>query len=181
MSSLESGSKNLVFFNKNDNIETPTYLKSFIYAKFNITHDPCPLNYTVDGLTTDWGTCNFVNPPFSKIGAWLKKGFSEWTQFKRKSVFLITVRTSSKYWRIHVANKVDHIIFFDKGLAFKGFDKPLPVSLCLAFYGINPYTKLWPDSRLVTFVHNNKTILTGYNLEASLNDTLTNNVEIIEI
>ena len=35
--------------------------------------DPCPYQYTVDGLLSDWPPVSFVNPPFSDLAQWSRK------------------------------------------------------------------------------------------------------------
>jgi hypothetical protein len=48
---------------------TPDDLMAEIDAEFNINFDPCPYPKpdTWDGLTMDWGSSNYVNPPFGAI------------------------------------------------------------------------------------------------------------------
>lgn len=35
--------------------KTPKAVYQILDAEFRFDHDPCPANYTVDGLETDWG------------------------------------------------------------------------------------------------------------------------------
>lgn len=49
-----------------DDWATPDWLYNQLDAEFNFDFDPCPLNYTVDGLTIPWKKANFVNPPYGK-------------------------------------------------------------------------------------------------------------------
>lgn len=74
---------------------TPPDLYELLNIEFGpFDFDPCP--YPVpngfDGLTCDWGKCNYVNPPFGSIihegkkkgpTAWVKKAIEEHRQGKR--------------------------------------------------------------------------------------------------
>jgi site-specific DNA-methyltransferase (adenine-specific) len=76
---------------------TPPELYTQLNNEFSFTFDPCPLGGTVDGLTIDWGTSNFVNCPYSNVEAWAKKCRGE--QLKGNlSVLLIPSRTSTHYF-----------------------------------------------------------------------------------
>ena len=48
---------------------TPQDLMERLNKEFSFDHDPCPFpkpeNY--DGLTSEWGKSNYVNPPFGSI------------------------------------------------------------------------------------------------------------------
>ena len=72
---------------------------------FHFDFDPCPINYLIDGLKTNWKTMNFVNPPFSMIPNFLKKAIEQ----KKPSVFLIPVRCNSIYWKDILLPNVDYI------------------------------------------------------------------------
>lgn len=78
--------------------KTPKAVYQVLDSEFNFDHDPCPSLYKVDGLTSDWGKRNFVNPPYGKeISKWIKKGFEEWQKGKTV-VFLIPSRTDTRWW-----------------------------------------------------------------------------------
>lgn len=68
----------------------PTELLKSLQDEFNFDFDPCPFPRpdNFDGLESDWGKCNWVNPPFTgmakepgkrKIGpmAWARKALFE--------------------------------------------------------------------------------------------------------
>ena len=77
---------------------TPKAVYQVLDAEFQFDHDPCPPNYKVDALTSDWGESNFVNPPYGRqISKFIKKGYEEWKKGKTV-VFLIPSRTDTKWW-----------------------------------------------------------------------------------
>jgi hypothetical protein len=68
---------------------TPPDLYAVLDAEFHFDFDPCPypLPDGFDGLTCEWGSSNYVNPPFGvimhngrRVGptAWVRKALSEW-------------------------------------------------------------------------------------------------------
>lgn len=67
---------------------TPPELYAELDAEFGFTFDPCPFPKpeNFDGLTSDWGDVNYVNPPFGSIihegkkkgpTAWMRKAILE--------------------------------------------------------------------------------------------------------
>lgn len=89
--------KSKIVFSKNsDNWKTPTDLyNSYISEGY---FDPCPYNSEFDGLKINWKNKNFVNPPFSKISAFIDKSIEEHKK-GNKVVLLIPARTDTKYFR----------------------------------------------------------------------------------
>ena len=84
---------------------TPPEVKSDLEAKFGpFTFDPCPypLPPGFDGLTCEWGTRNYVNPPFGSIihqgrkkgpTAWMRKAIEE----RRNGRFSVVVFPVDKW------------------------------------------------------------------------------------
>lgn len=73
---------------------TPPELYASLHAEFRFTFDPCPwpLPTGFDGLMCEWGTSNYVNPPFGSIEhqgkkkgptAWVRKALEEQRNGKR--------------------------------------------------------------------------------------------------
>lgn len=74
---------------------TPPDLMARLQAEFHFTFDPCPypLPDGFDGLTEEWGECNYVNPPFGVIEyadgkkkgatAWARKAIEEYKKGKK--------------------------------------------------------------------------------------------------
>lgn len=44
---------------------TPRAVYQVLDSEFQFDHDPCPAGWDgkIDGLTSDWGKSNYVNPP----------------------------------------------------------------------------------------------------------------------
>lgn len=87
-----------VFLSKNtDDWKTP----SFIYDKFKDMgyFDPCPFESRFDGLKIEWKDKNFVNPPYSKLKAWIEKSILE-HQKGHDVVLLIPARTDTKAFKM---------------------------------------------------------------------------------
>ena len=73
---------------------TPPAVYSALDRQHQFTFDPCPypLPDGFDGLTCEWGTSNYVNPPFGSIihqgkkkgmTAWVRKALAEHAKGKR--------------------------------------------------------------------------------------------------
>ncbi len=114
---------------------TPEALKTALYEKYGITHDPCPLGgYELmlegkipDGLTTPWHARNFVNPPFKETIKWVRKAIEELDE-GRFSVLLIPARTNTKYWQSLIATRASEVYFITKSpsFVFSGYPNPCP-------------------------------------------------------
>ena len=62
---------------------TPPELYNELYKEFKFNFDPCPypLPEEFDGLTNDWGSSSYCNPPFgSIIHEGKKKGATAWVR-----------------------------------------------------------------------------------------------------
>ncbi|AVX13831.1 hypothetical protein [Stutzerimonas stutzeri] len=73
---------------------TPPYLMESLNAEFHFDFDPCPYPKPddFDGLTCEWGSSSYVNPPFGSIihqgkkkgpTAWARKAIEEHQKGKR--------------------------------------------------------------------------------------------------
>ena len=73
---------------------TPPDVYAKLDAEFHFNFDPCPfpLPQGFDGLTCEWGTSSYVNPPFGSIvhqgkkkgmTAWVRKAIEEHKKGKR--------------------------------------------------------------------------------------------------
>lgn len=112
-------------WSKNDDVATPDDLYKALDNEFSFDFDPCPLNgkqTDVDGLSIEWGKCNYVNPPYSEIKEWLKKAIVEMKK-GNKSVFLIPLRLSTNYWDDYVFPYACEIRPIAGYIKFKGYEK----------------------------------------------------------
>lgn len=110
-----------------DNWATPPDFYNKLNKEFNFDFDPCPWNNDLlifDGLTSEWGQCNFVNPPYSRKlkDAFVKKA-AEVSVVKRRSVLLLPVSTSTKlFHNVILKNLVHDIRFVEGRLRFIGIN-----------------------------------------------------------
>lgn len=105
--------------------KTPKAVYQILDAEFSFDHDPCPPNYTVDGLSSSWGGSNYVNPPYGKeLPKWIAKGFEEWQKGKTV-VFLIPSRTDTRWWHDYCM-KATEIRFIKGRLKFDDQANPAP-------------------------------------------------------
>ena len=100
---------------KTDKWATPPDLYARLDAEFHFTHDPCPIDWTEgdpDGLTTDWGTSTFVNPPYSTVAKWIAKSHAEWKKGKTV-VMLLNAITDTKAFHEYINGQAE--VRFIKG------------------------------------------------------------------
>jgi hypothetical protein len=120
---------------KEQNVGTPSELYDEWNKEFKFDHDPCPLygedNPAIeDGLTKpEWGTSNYVNPPFNRIQEWLVKGLTE-SHKGKQSVFLLPVRTDQDWFHRFCNNdKLKdqvNIRYLKSGVKFQQYKKKAP-------------------------------------------------------
>lgn len=124
----------LHIYKKNDIVKTPKYFYDELDRIFHFDFDPCPVDPNFDGLAIEnWGQMNYVNPPFSEIGKWLKKAVEQ-KKKGRNSVFLITLRPNNKYWLDYVFPYSTQIYLISKGIIFQDYKRELPIPLCLVLF-----------------------------------------------
>lgn len=64
---------------------TPKAVYQVLDSEFQFDHDPCPAGWDgkIDGLSSDWGKSNYVNPPYGReLPKWIEKGHQEWQKGK---------------------------------------------------------------------------------------------------
>ena len=82
--------------------KTPKSVYQILDAEFQFDHDPCPPQYKIDGLESEWGKSNFVNPPYGReLPKWIEKGYAEWQKGKTV-VFLIPSRTDTRWFHNYI-------------------------------------------------------------------------------
>ena len=108
---------NIHFSSQRLDWKTPKAVYQILDTEFKFDHDPCPTNYKVDGLTSEWGKSNFVNPPYGReLAKWIEKGYKE--ALKGKTVvFLIPSRTDTRWWHDYCM-KANEIRFIKGRLRF---------------------------------------------------------------
>ncbi len=64
---------------------TPPLLLQELQYEFEFDYDACPYPkpHDFDGLTSDWGSSTYVNPPFKGPTAWVRKAIQENKKGKR--------------------------------------------------------------------------------------------------
>jgi site-specific DNA-methyltransferase (adenine-specific) len=136
-------------FNKNiqgtrdsDHYKTPTEFYNGLNKEFGFSFDPCPYKHNIlewDGLKVSWKGNVFVNPPYSQIELWLKKGIKELRKGNAKLVvFLIPLRTDSWYWHNLILRYAKEIRLVRGRLNFGKKDlAPFPVCLVVFENGLD--------------------------------------------
>lgn len=111
--------------------KTPKAFYKALDAEFGFDFDPAPPQPKFDGLTIDWGNINFVNPPYSEVKDWVKKGFLE-SKKGKTVVFLIPSRTDTRWWHDYCM-KAKEIRFIKGRLIFEGakFNAPFPSAIVI--------------------------------------------------
>ena len=83
-----------------DDWKTPRYLYDELDKEFHFDFDPCPFMHDIklwNGLDVEWGSSNFVNPPYSRTlkELFIRKAYTEY-QKNKLVVMLLPVSTSTK-------------------------------------------------------------------------------------
>jgi len=109
-----------------DNWGTPEDLYLELVEEFDFDFDPCPLNHDTekwDGLEVEWGSRNFINPPYSRKlkEAFVKKAVEE-SNKGRLCVLLLPVSTSTVLFHDFVKPNAKEIRFLRGRVKFSGYD-----------------------------------------------------------
>lgn len=97
---------------------TPKWLYDELDKEFHFDFDPCPLNASFDGLTQEWGYCNFINPPYGrKIGLWIERAWQD-LAFNKMSVMLLPARTDTRWFHKWILPYAREIRFIKGRLKF---------------------------------------------------------------
>lgn len=105
---------------------TPIDTYNLLNKEFKFTFDPCPNNPKFDGLKIEWGSSNFINPPYNSQKEWVLKAISE-SKKNKTSVLLLPSRTDTKLFHEYILPNFE--IRFIKGrLCFNdcGNSAPFP-------------------------------------------------------
>jgi len=105
------------YMKESDNWRTPPEILYELDQEFNFDFDPCPYpKPDWNGLEIEWGSCNFVNPPYSETGLWVKKAIEEYKKGK-KVIMLLRLDASTNWFRSLIS--IAEIRLFDDRLHFK--------------------------------------------------------------
>jgi site-specific DNA-methyltransferase (adenine-specific) len=100
---------------KSDKWATPPEVYDPLHAEFDFNYDPCPITWKPDdpdGLTQEWGTRTFCNPPYSKLSKWIVKAHEEWKKGKT-IVMLINAVVDTRAFHEYIYNQAE--VRFIKG------------------------------------------------------------------
>jgi phage N-6-adenine-methyltransferase len=126
-----NGKDTALFSRASDEWETPQWLFDLMDQEFHFQVDAAaspdnnktPISIGYDSLTINWvewfGSVEFwLNPPYSKIAAFMKKAYDE-SQKGATVVCLIPARTDTRYWHDYVM-KAHEIRFVKRRVSFYG-------------------------------------------------------------
>ena len=111
---------------KNDKWGTPKEVYDNLNTEFSFNFDPCPITWKegdADGLTTEWGTSTFCNPPYSATAKWIEKAHNE-SKKGKVVVMLINAITDTKAFHKYIYNKAE-VRFIEGRLKFVDYTDPL--------------------------------------------------------
>jgi len=157
--------KDTACFSKNsDEWETPQWLFDLLDQEFHFQIDAacsisnilclCGFTKDVDALQSEWVSYDyddddvvipngiyriFLNPPYSKIGPFMKKAYEE--SLKGATVVcLIPCRTDTRYWHDYVM-KAHEIRLIQGRLKFSNSKTSAPFPSCIVIFDHNKYDK----------------------------------------
>jgi hypothetical protein len=142
---------------KNNDVKTPADLYTALHALYHFDHDPCPFRWdpasgVPDGLESEWGTRNWVNPPYRGIKRWTAKAVEQ--NKKGKFVLmLIPYRPHTKYWKSDIWPLATDLVLLDAQIRFEGYATPLPINLVLVE---------WDPTKSPKYTHHSITPTVGY-------------------
>lgn len=123
----------LMWSTDNQQAQTPREVWEILEQEFGKMHDPCPPNYTINGLVSEWKSVNYINPPYNECGAWMEKVVTEYKKGK-KCICLIPARSHTNWFHEWVIPYVTELRFVQNGVRFVGYKRKSPFSICIAIY-----------------------------------------------
>jgi hypothetical protein len=114
--------KNRDGLENSNNWATPPELYKKLDYEFHFDFDPCPLNADFDGLTVEWGGCNYVNPPYDRVlkPKFIQKAYEEYKKGKTV-VMLLPSATGTKQFH-EIILPYAEIRFIKGRIAFHGYN-----------------------------------------------------------
>jgi hypothetical protein len=132
-------------------IATPPDLLEAIRVRYDIDHDPCPLNGHLtgpDGLdrSIPWGKRNYINPPYTKDGIepFVERAIEEMGR-GNSSYVLVPFRASLKYYQ-RAMECCTGALYFASNIRFVGYKSALPQQLVLLEFEAGKPPKFAKDS-----------------------------------
>jgi len=120
-----SSIKHLANIRIQDNYETPEDLYFDWCNKFQIfpTLDVCATKENTkcknfiteqeDSLLFEWNETFFMNPPYSKVGKFMKKAYYQYKKNQVEGMILIFAKTDTQFWHSFIEGKAE--VHFLKG------------------------------------------------------------------
>ena len=115
--------------------KTPFDLMKSLEVEFMFDFDPAPVNPNFDGLKVEWGSCNYINPPYTtKLqDAFVKKAYEE--SLKGKTcVMLLPARTGTKRFHEIILPYAKEIRFLKGRLCFDDKGKRAPFDSMIVIF-----------------------------------------------
>jgi hypothetical protein len=129
-----------LFTSLRESWKTPKAFYQALDAEFHFDCDPCPAQPIMNGLESEWGNTNFVNPPYGKeITKWIQKGYEQYMKGKTV-VFLIPSRTDTRWWHDYIM-KANEIRFIKGRLKFDDQKNSAPFPSAVAVFHRKKYGK----------------------------------------
>lgn len=114
-----------IILNKDDDWETPNQPYNEAIAEYRIFPklDVCAtrenrkcLDFFTkeqDGLKQEWKQDFFMNPPYSDVGNWIYKAWTQWKKWNVNGLCLVFSKTDTKWWHQYVEGQAE--VHFIKG------------------------------------------------------------------
>ena len=124
----------VMFSTASDRWATPRAVWDALHREFQFTLDPCPLDGTVDGLSSlfcDWrGQRVYCNPPYGPgIDQWLTRAIDA-----DLAVYLLPARTDTRWFHHLVLPVASEIRFLRGRLRFGGAQHNAPFPSMVVIY-----------------------------------------------
>ena len=123
--------------------ETPDNIFKPLDDEFNFMCDlaaselnhKCSSYYTIeqDAFSRNWGGVNWINPPFNKVGKWVKKAHEDSNKFKSTIVMLILVKSNTNWFRDFVMDSKE-VRFINQKVHFKNTPQGLRFPACIVIF-----------------------------------------------
>lgn len=86
-----------------------------------------------DAFSHNWYGYNWLNPPFNKVGKWVRKAFEDSLKYHSTIVMLILVKSNTNWWRDCVM-KSKEVRFINQKLQFKNTQQGLRFPACIVVF-----------------------------------------------